>query len=211
MPRPRQSQEKVEAMQERILDAALELLHDEGPNALSIRSIADRAGVSHMVLYTYFDNRAALIAALSQRQRQRMEARHEELLRQAETGDVRAVLRESLAHYAHIASSRPHMYRFLWVQPMAESGCPADQRKRLEFHLDYLTQLVDTGMRRGACIVGDPLIAAITACGIVNAPLILYHSGRLASAELRDNVADEALRAAMEYLCGKTDTAQKRR
>ena len=110
MPRPRQSQEKVEAMQERILDAALKLLHDEGPDALSIRSIADRAGLSHMVLYTYFDNRAALVSALRQRQRHRMQAQHEELLRRAETGDVRAVLRESLAHYARIASARPHMY-----------------------------------------------------------------------------------------------------
>lgn len=211
MPRPRQSQAKVEAMRERILDAALELLHDEGPDALSIRAIADRASVSHMVLYTYFENRAALIAALRERQRQRMDARHDELLRRAESGNVKAVLRESLAQYAHIASSRPHMYRFLWVQPMAESDCPADQRKRLEVHLHYLAQLVEIGVRRGACVVEDPLVAAITACGIVNAPLILYHSGRLVSSKLRDKIADEALRAAMEYLCGKTDTLGERR
>jgi len=211
MPRPRQSQAKVEAMRERILEAALKLLHDKGPGALSIRAIADRVGVSHMVLYTYFENRATLIAELRQRQRQRMQAWHEELLDRAETGDVRAVLRESLAHYVHVASSRPNMYRFQWVLPLAESDCPTRPCKWLEVHLRYLARLVEIGIRRGACVVEDPLVAAVTACGIVNAPLILYHSGRLASSELRDKIVEEALRAAMEYLCGKTDTPEERR
>jgi len=71
MARPKQTKEQITAMRERILDAAAELLHEQGPQALSIRAITKRLGISPMALYTYFENRAALFAALSERHRGR--------------------------------------------------------------------------------------------------------------------------------------------
>ena len=106
MARPKQTEEQIAAMRERILDAALALLSEQGPEALSIRAIAKQVGVSHMALYTYFENRAALIMALIKRQLGRMQARHTEILHRAETGDVCQVLRESLAFYAQMAQTR---------------------------------------------------------------------------------------------------------
>jgi len=200
MPRRKQSEEQVAAMRERILDAAMALLQQSGPDVITIRAIAERVGVSHMVLYTYFENRAALLAALRERQRGRMQERYTDMLKRAEAGDVRAVLREALAHYAQAARRRPRVYQVLWVLPITSYEPPAEQRRRLEGHLQHLSRLVQLGIERGVCVPRDPLIAAATAFAIVNGPLILHHNGRLAGAALLEAVEAEAIAAAMSYL-----------
>jgi AcrR family transcriptional regulator len=50
-----------------ILDAALTLLDDGGPNAASIRGIAAKVGVAPNAVYTYFPDKAAVVAALVER------------------------------------------------------------------------------------------------------------------------------------------------
>jgi TetR/AcrR family transcriptional regulator, tetracycline repressor protein len=53
--------------EDQILDAALSLLDDGGPNAASVRGIAATVGVAPNAVYTYFPNKAALVAALVER------------------------------------------------------------------------------------------------------------------------------------------------
>jgi AcrR family transcriptional regulator len=203
MARTKQTEEQVAAMQERILDAAHELLHEQGPAALSVRGIAERAGVSHMVLYTYFENHAALIVALRERQRARMEARHGEIMRRAKDGDVAEVVRRVLTSYAEFAKTRPRIYQFLWVLPDFAPGHLPGPQQRFEQNLRCLAQLIQLGIERETFATRDPVQAAATVFSIVNGPLILYHSGRIASAALRDRVTEEALGAAMRYLRGE--------
>lgn len=50
-----------------ILDAALELLDTDGPQAASVRRIAARVGVTPNAVYTYFADRAAVERALVER------------------------------------------------------------------------------------------------------------------------------------------------
>jgi AcrR family transcriptional regulator len=50
-----------------ILDAALELLDEGGPNAASVRGIAARVGVAPNAVYTYFPDKASVIKALGER------------------------------------------------------------------------------------------------------------------------------------------------
>ena len=53
--------------EDEILDAALALLDDGGPNAASIRGIAAKVGVAPNAVYTYFPDKAAVIKALIER------------------------------------------------------------------------------------------------------------------------------------------------
>ena len=200
MPRRKQTDEQVAAMRERILDAAMALLQENGPDAITIRAIAGRVGVSHMVLYTYFESRAGLLAALRERQRQRTQARYADMLRRAEAGDVREVLREALSFYARMARRRPRVYQVLWALPITSYEPPAEQRHRLEGHLQHLSRLIQLGIERGVCVQRDPLLAAATAFSMVNGPLVLHHNGRLADVALLDAVEAEALEAALTYL-----------
>jgi AcrR family transcriptional regulator len=50
-----------------ILDAALSLLDDGGPEAASVRGIAARVGVAPNAVYTYFPDKAAVVKAIVER------------------------------------------------------------------------------------------------------------------------------------------------
>jgi AcrR family transcriptional regulator len=201
MARPKKTEQEIEATRERILEATVELLKEEGPEALSVRAIAERVGMSHMALYTYFENRDALIAALRQRQRQRMAARHAEIMQQAETGDVCQVTRQALAGYGHMADRWPRIYRFLWVEPVTPHDSLPHQSERTASHLSHLAQLISLGIERGAFVDRDPWLAAAVVFSLVNGPLILHYSGRIPDAGTKDAVFEEALDAAIGYLC----------
>ena len=199
MPRPKQTPEQIAAMRERILDAALALVSEQGPQALTIRAIAKQVGVSHMVLYTYFENRAALVAAFVGRQRERMKARRAEIVRRAEAGDVREALRESLASYALMAQERPQIYRFLWVQPI-DAPHSTNQHYHLRGQQKHLSRLIQLGIERGIVADRDPDLAAAAVLSIVNAPHILHLSGRLQDKTLHTQLETETLKIAMNYL-----------
>ena len=49
-----------------VLDAALSIIDTQGPDAVSMREVARRAGVSHQAPYHYFSDRAGIFAAISQ-------------------------------------------------------------------------------------------------------------------------------------------------
>jgi TetR/AcrR family transcriptional regulator, tetracycline repressor protein len=53
--------------EEEILDAALDLLDEGGPDAASVRGIAARVGVAPNAVYTYFPDKASVIKALGER------------------------------------------------------------------------------------------------------------------------------------------------
>lgn len=53
--------------EDEILDAALDLLDEGGPNAASVRGIAARVGVAPNAVYTYFPDKAAVVKGLVER------------------------------------------------------------------------------------------------------------------------------------------------
>lgn len=68
MPQQARSKERVD----RILDAAAQLLAEEGYNAVKTNHIAKRAGVSIGSVYQFFPNRFAIFHALAERYRGRI-------------------------------------------------------------------------------------------------------------------------------------------
>lgn len=60
----RQLNQRQAATVQRLLDAGLEQLADEGPEALTVRQVAMRAGVSPATAYTYFSSKSHLLAEL---------------------------------------------------------------------------------------------------------------------------------------------------
>ncbi|MHC3471010.1 TetR/AcrR family transcriptional regulator C-terminal domain-containing protein [Streptomyces sp. 7R007] len=65
---------------ERIVAAALEIVDEEGSDALSMRSLAQRLGSGTATLYRHFDNRAALVAHVVDRMFGVVELNGEQLL-----------------------------------------------------------------------------------------------------------------------------------
>jgi AcrR family transcriptional regulator len=196
MPRAKLTEQEIKAMRGRILDAAFDLLRHEGPEGLSIRKIANRVGVSHMTLYGYFENRAAISDALRQRAFDQMDAFHAESLHRAQTGDALAQVRASLERFVQLSHDHPMLYRLVWRREVSLEADPQQLTKTLE----HLSQLIRLCIVRGQCIERDPALAAAIVFSGVNGTLLLYHSiptlGKAEQAELES----ETIEAAITYL-----------
>ncbi|MFD7440114.1 TetR/AcrR family transcriptional regulator [Streptomyces sp. NPDC059909] len=106
---------------QQITAAARELLDAEGPDALSMRRIAERVGIRAPSLYKHFPDKAAVEAAL---QAQGMAQLAQELeAAEAETGVEPPLLALARAYRRH-ALANPHLYRITHARPLARTALP---------------------------------------------------------------------------------------
>jgi AcrR family transcriptional regulator len=193
MPRAKKTDQEIQAMRARILDAALALLRQEGPEGVSIRKIAERIGVSHMLLYSYFENRAEIIGWLRERGFVQMEAFCAESLRRAEAGDALVQVRALLERFVRISHEHPVLYQLAWRRDL---GLRTDSQN-VTVVLEHLSQLIQLCIERGQCVARDPRLAATVAFGMVNGTLMLYHSvsalGQTDQARLETEIIDAAI------------------
>lgn len=90
---------------EQIVGAARALLENEGPQALTLRAVADRLGIRAPSLYKHMPDKAALEAALIERGLLEMGERLHAAVRETDP------LREVLTTYRTQALAHPNMYR----------------------------------------------------------------------------------------------------
>lgn len=90
MPGEVKAKPKSEQTRDRILEAALDLFHEHGFGAATMRDVAARAGVATGAAYYYFDSKDAIVLAFYDRARAAMEPQIEEVL--AKNRDLRARL-----------------------------------------------------------------------------------------------------------------------
>ena len=87
-----------------VLDGALVIIESDGPDSLSMREVARRAGVSHQAPYHYFGDRSGIFAAISEEGftglAQAFRDVHETEMPAAKAGFI-AYLNFSRAHIGH--------------------------------------------------------------------------------------------------------------
>ena len=93
-----------------MLNAAVGLLDDEGPDALQTRRVASAAGTSTMAVYTHFGGMRGLIAEVAEEGLRQFDA----ALTVPQTDDPVADLVAVGAAYRRYAIERPHMYRLMF-------------------------------------------------------------------------------------------------
>ncbi|SEE04238.1 transcriptional regulator, TetR family [Streptomyces sp. 2231.1] len=108
-------------LRERLVDAGVELLAAEGPQALTLREIARRAGVSHGAPRRYFPTHRELLSAIARRGFAELAARTEETLAR-EPADPRARVAALARTYVEFALDSPGMYELMFRHDLLESG-----------------------------------------------------------------------------------------
>jgi AcrR family transcriptional regulator len=200
MPRPKKTPAQLEATREQILDTALVILQESGPESISSRAIAERMGVAHMSLYTYFENQASILHALSQREMAKWRTQQQVFDQRAETENIVRVVEDLLKFFIAFARENPNLYRMAWVMPEMGGESPEENRQRMQVTVGQLAALLQKGMKSGTFEARNPILAAGSVLAMVNAPFILFHSGKIGDPVLRDQMVDEVLSAAMGYL-----------
>ncbi len=202
MARPKNTPEKIKSMRNKMMDAVIELLDEVTPEKVSIRMIAEKIHVSHMVFYTYFENREELMNSLIDRQQKRIDQHFEGLSEKARLEPVIKVLKVVLRGYAEIAHSHPKIYRLFWLTPKEEGKGKnkVHSFRHLEPSLKNISQLIELGMEKGEFVKRDTKLAAITVMAIMNAPLMLHRCGKKPAAYTCEQMLGETLTAVFAYL-----------
>jgi AcrR family transcriptional regulator len=128
----RKAKERAER-ESRIIAAARAIAEREGWSAVTIRRLAEDIEYSQPVLYSHFENRDAIVAAVALQGFREIAA----AIREAASGDGRRnALREVAVAYLSFALRHPALYEAMFILPtdlrFAEAGTPAELRAGFE-------------------------------------------------------------------------------
>lgn len=112
---------------DRTLDAAAQLLRDEGPAALTVRRIASAAGLSTMAIYHHFGGKDGLVEALYV---DGFRALDEALSAVPRTDDPVADVEALALAYREVAMRRPGYYEVMFGRPFPGFVPSAEARGR---------------------------------------------------------------------------------
>jgi len=166
--RERQQRER-DLLRQKILDAARELIKEEGYEKLTIRKIATRIEYSPMALYNHFADKSSILTALASESFEKITK-----IMPKPGGDPASMLRQALLGYIDFGLRHPDEYRFLFmtrrpvdgkVIPEFGSNSEPAGRKAFERLLEYIGAGLQTGAWSGdLMMLGRVIFAGIHGC-----------------------------------------------
>lgn len=117
--------ERLTARAREIVEAARELLEQEGPDGLTMRRLAEQLGIRAPSLYKHVPDKASLEVAI-------IETGFEDLAAVLETAVDGAAepLAALTVAYRGFALGRPHLYRLMTDRPLPRERLPAGLEER---------------------------------------------------------------------------------
>jgi AcrR family transcriptional regulator len=146
--------EHGETTRQALLDAAETLIADGGPEALSVRTVADAVGTTTRAVYSLFGSKDGLLAALAQRVYEVLGA---DLAHQPTTDDPAGdLVTAAVQVFRAMALGNPAAYRitFLRIVPELDLGLEtlaAAERSMTQLH-DRFERLADAGLLAGRTV-----------------------------------------------------------
>ncbi|MBI5896447.1 MAG: TetR/AcrR family transcriptional regulator [Desulfobacterales bacterium] len=167
-----------------LIGTALALIMEKGPEALTIREVAARAGVSHAAPYRHFTDKGALMAELAKQgfdlmvaqMRQRMAAYPDDPLMQLKYCGI-GYIEFALAHPAH--------YKVMfgpWLdQKHASEALKISSTTSFQTRLDVITAC----QAKAVMHAGDPMAMALAAWSMVHGFSMLRIDGLVQESAFR--------------------------
>ena len=179
----RREREK-EMLRARIVEAARDLLSEEGLGALSMRAIAERIEYSPATIYLYFRDKEELTSEVIRAGFRRMyEVMMEELSALPETASGAEQYGATGRAYARFASENAAFFRVMFELPSAaQVECPQRAQGPEETSFDRVVMAVEAGLRDGSIQGADAERIALIGWGLVHGLTSLYLSGHLVDA-----------------------------
>ena len=112
-----------------LLREAAVLLREQGVEGLSLRRLAERAGVSRTAPYHHFEDKNALLCALAEDGFRRLDRLMEEAAFQAD--DPEPGLRRFVRGYLRFASDDPEQYELMFGRTLWKTGRPTESLTRV--------------------------------------------------------------------------------
>jgi AcrR family transcriptional regulator len=113
---------RAPARREQLLDATKAVVAEDGFHGVSIEAVARRAGITRPIVYRHFDDLAALLEALVERETVRALGQLQEFVPRELAGDPRQGLIAGLRGYLQAVESDPVTWRLMLVPPEGAPG-----------------------------------------------------------------------------------------
>ena len=186
-------------LKEALIEAGIKILKEEGINALTLRSAARAAGVSHSAPYAHFKDKQALLAAISTRGFHRLfgeliQAGH----KHAE--DPRALLLETGWAYVEFARSEPAFFKLMFSGILENEHSYPDFMKAVQLTFSKLVEVVETGQDANILPAGKPDETAIAIWSLVHGFISLYQEHQLPGQVLQRHTLKELFSSAMSLM-----------
>jgi AcrR family transcriptional regulator len=163
-------------LKQKLLDSAVTLIAEAGPQAFTLREVARRAGVSHNAPYRHFRDREDLLAAVAAEGFEGLTAPMTEAMLEGRTGVER--LRLAGRGYVQFALRSPQHILVMFEMPVPDQPRPehvAAGQRAFQVLLDAISAV----QFEGGLPAGDPQSFAIAAWAAVHGLAKLSMSGRL--------------------------------
>jgi AcrR family transcriptional regulator len=162
----------MEDIKSRIITAARALYFDRGPDAVTMRAVAERVGVTATALYRHFADKDAILREVMG-EGSRLLGSH--LFRALEAPTPLERLRATANAYLDFAATQPQAYRALYEAGEAEEGSPVQlQRGAMR---RFLRDRVREAMDAGVVAPGDPDGTAMSVWALLHGLASLHHAG----------------------------------
>ncbi len=166
---------------DRIASVALAILEKEGPEAVSMRRVAEAVGITPMAIYHHFPSRESLLNTITDRE-------FDWLLSSMQARPLQGTLEDRLlavmAVYVDYALAQPRIFDFVFSRPRPGARqFPKDFRARRSPTLNLIADLLATEMKQGSLKKEDVWEVAFALWAHVHGYIMLYRAGRVALSE----------------------------
>jgi TetR/AcrR family transcriptional regulator, cholesterol catabolism regulator len=194
------------ARRRRILNAAVELAHKGGYDAVQMREVADIAGVALGTLYRYFPSKVHLLAAAMVRQ---LESLHEQLIREEPQGADAQERVLGVIYRLIAALERDRLVSDALVRAMIVAG--ADEIDQVN---TVNSSIIATAMHgKGAAVTERDFAVSLLIGKVLLTDLIGWLCDRMTIDQVRASLADmvAVTMAGQQVLLDGVEHRQKRR
>jgi AcrR family transcriptional regulator len=175
-----------------LVDTAVRMIQEEGVQALTLRGVGARLGVSRTALYRHFDDKQALLARVAAEGFKRF---HEALAEAAARAEARRAdpMPAMAAAYATFARSHPSHYQTMFSGVLTDGKGHPDLQTHGDAAFGVLLTAIRRGQEQGRIRPGDPVELAEITWALSHGIATLGMTKQLPSAP--DALEDLAVRA----------------
>ena len=196
----RQGQEDLhKSLRQGMLDAATQLLTDEGPSALTVRRVADAVNCSTTLLYSLFGGKDGLANELYLEGFERLKQEFSADPANAQATGLQR-LRALARAYHQYAKRNPSYYMVMFGDAIAGFVPPLESRKRAWESLAVMIEAFDACMEQGELPKSNPTAAARLLWAAMHGAVSLELKGYYLKTERADELFNAAVQAVLRSL-----------
>ncbi len=186
-----------------LIQAGVEILAKDGVGSLSLRKVAQRAGVSHAAPYAHFVDKQALIAAISTDGFRRL---YEQLNTVAEQfqAEPRQQLTETAWAYVQFAQTFPDQFKVMFSGILEKEKEYPDFVEASHKNLELMVTIVEANQAAGTLHPGPAQAVAISVWSLVHGFVQLHLEGQIPHTLLEQATLRDALLFALSQIMRQT-------